>query len=61
MNLIVKLPNEFKEHFETDKFQDSLNRLIHDIDSYSLLSGKYEKELLYALRNAFKKAQEMEI
>ena len=28
MNLIVKLPNEFKEHFETDKFQDSHEKML---------------------------------
>lgn len=59
MQVIVELPNEFKEHFEFDKFHDSLNRIIHDIDSYALLSGNYEQELLYALRNGFNNAKEI--
>lgn len=52
----ISLPNEFKEHFEFDKFQDSLSRIKQDILTNGCLSGRYEIELVDAIKAAFTKS-----
>lgn len=60
MQVIIELPNEFKEHFENDKFQDSLKRVLYDIAFYDgSLSGRYEIELIEALQIGFNNAKEI--
>lgn len=53
MNIQISLPDEFEEHFKLDAFQDSLARIKCDIDTYWRLSGRYEIELIDALKAAF--------
>lgn len=56
MTIQIKIPKEFEEHFNKDRFIDSLSRLYTDIDCFNthfLISGLYEKELLMMLRNSF--------
>lgn len=71
MKLLLDLPEIFKEHFDFDKFQDSFMRICGDIEEISNshnnptceskgLSGNYEKELVDALKIAFKNAIEPE-
>lgn len=57
MEITIKIPKEFKEHWEKDRFEDSLQRLY--IDAH-LLAGNYEKELVEMLISAFKKAEARE-
>ena len=70
MKLILELPEEFREHFNRDKFQDSFMRICGDINEIykshckpsfdSLgLSGNLEKELVDILKEAFKNADEL--
>jgi hypothetical protein len=70
MKMILELPEEFREHFNRDKFQDSFMRICGDINeickshcypcSESLgLSGNLEKELVDVLKDAFKSADEL--
>ena len=54
--LQIQLPEEFKEHFKRDAFNDSLNRLKADAHC---LAGNYEKELITALIDAFADAEEV--
>lgn len=54
MTLTIELPNDFIEHYETDKFQDSLMRINSDIRTEGGLCGQYEYELVDALIKAFK-------
>ena len=59
MNIILKIPKEFEEHYNRDHFKDSLSRLVFDIRSlddaglYEGLAGNYEFELLEMLITAF--------
>lgn len=57
MKFIIELPNEFEEHFDYDKFQDSFMRICGDIRTEGRLSGRYEYELAYELKKAFNKAK----
>lgn len=55
MNLVIKIPKEFEEEFNRDKFEDSLSRVASDIESFGFqLSGRYERETIKMLREAFK-------
>lgn len=58
MNIILKIPKEFEEHYEKDRFKDSLERVAADIRSLKFdgLSGKYELETLEMLIKAFDKS-----
>ena len=54
MKLVIEIPEEFEVHFDTDRFENSLERLREDANS---LAGNYEKELANMLIKAFKKAK----
>ena len=51
MKLIIDIPEEFEEHFNTDRFEDTLHRLSADAH---LLAGNYEQETAIMLIDAFK-------
>lgn len=55
MKLIIELPDEFENHFDSDKFQDSFMRICGDIKG--CLCGNYEYELAGELKKAFSKAE----
>ena len=62
MKLEINIPKEFEEHFKTDKFEDSLQRIRYDIHKAfigkkELLSGRYEIELLDMLTEAFQASE----
>ena len=44
MKLLIDIPKEFEQHFQADRFDDSLHRLSTDAH---LLAGLYEQESLY--------------
>lgn len=55
MEIVIKIPKEFEEHFKSDRFEDSLARVASDIESFGFqLAGRYEKETITMLREAFK-------
>ena len=61
MELVIKIPKEFEEHFNSDRFEDSLQRVRFDIHkgivgNKGLLSWNYEIETLDMLTKAFLKA-----
>ena len=66
MEIRMTIPKEFEEHFEFDKFKDSLGRIRFDLSEYrssegsenfTPLSGTYEQELADALPRMFASAE----
>ena len=58
MEIVIKIPKEFEEHFKSDRFEDSLQRVRFDIHKSIIgnkneLSGNYEIETLDMLTEAF--------
>ena len=53
MKLFIEIPKEFEQHFQADRFDDSLHRLSADAHS---LAGLYEQETASMLSEAFKNA-----
>ena len=61
MRIEIEIPKEFEEHFNQDKFKDSLERIMADI-KYSLENGdylccKYEYETIEMLEKAFENSK----
>lgn len=62
MKILIDIPKDFEEHFNQDKFKDSIGRIAADVisqvyeEDYSI-SGNYEIELLDMLSEAFEKAE----
>ena len=50
MRIEIEIPVEFEEHFNQDKFKDTLHRLSADAH---LLAGRYEQETAIMLIKAF--------
>lgn len=61
MKIIIEIPKEFEQHFNEDKFKDSLLRLKTDtnygLEHDETISGIYEMELLDMFVVAFEKAR----
>ena len=53
MKMLIDIPKEFEQHFQADRFNDSLHRLSEDAH---LLAGIYEQETALMLSEAFKNA-----
>lgn len=69
MEIRMTIPKEFEEHFEFDKFKDSLCRIRFDLSEYvnsegsqgfTPMSGNYEQELADALPAMFASATKIE-
>ena len=54
MKITINIPKEFEDHFNKDRFEDSLHRLSADAH---LLAGNYEQETVKMLIHAFKNAE----
>ena len=54
MKITINIPKEFEEHFNSDRFKDSLLRLCCDANC---LAGNYEKETAIMLINALENAE----
>lgn len=66
MKIIIELPEEFRDHYEMDKFEDSLCRILSvisqkdDDGNYTAgISGLYEEELIDVLIGGFKNSEEI--
>ena len=61
MKVVIDIPKEFEQHFNEDKFKDSLLRLKADanygLEHDETISGLYEIELLDMLVEALEKAE----
>ena len=64
MKVVIDIPKDFEQHFNEDKFKDSLLRLKADtnygLEHESTISGNYEIELLDMLVEAFEEARTIE-
>ena len=59
ISLSLEIPKEFEQHFNEDRFADSLGRLKYDSEhnkSDVKLAGNYEREVLDMLAEALKNA-----
>lgn len=55
MKIVIDIPEEFENHFNSDRFEDSLARVASDIESFGfVLAGRYEQETITMLRKALK-------
>ena len=54
MKITIDIPKEFEEHFNSDRFKDSLLRLCCDANC---LAGNYETETAIMLINALAYAE----
>lgn len=64
MELVINIPEKFKEHYDMDRFEDSLKRVESDLKMQEnglvgILSGNYELELIEMLQKAFRDAVEV--
>lgn len=61
MKITIDIPKEFEKHFDNDRFKDSLERVMTDVNCQIKkelsISGNYEIETLEMLINAFKTAE----
>lgn len=63
MRIEIEIPKEFEEHFSQDKFKDSLERIMTDIEYDSLknenylCAGKYEHKIIGMLEKAFENSK----
>ena len=53
MELLIKIPKKFEQHFKQDAFEDSLHRLSADAH---LIAGLYEQETAAMFIELFKNA-----
>ncbi len=59
MNIEITIPKEWEKEFTKDKFEESFNRIIADLncEETRTLVGNYELETLNMLKNAIIKAK----
>ncbi len=61
MKILIDIPQDFEKHFNEDRFEDSLKRIItdvnHQIENELSISGLYEIETCEMLIGAFKNAE----
>lgn len=65
MKVTIEIPKEFEAEFVKNKFSETFNRIISDIDYHFLstddtfLSGNYEMETIEMLKKAFENTKKM--
>lgn len=62
MRIEIEIPKEFEKHFNQDKFKDSLERVLADIEHSlkngdCLCAGRYEHETIEMLKNALENSK----
>ena len=62
MKLVIDIPQAFVTHYKQDKFKESLERVLYDINMYKnnhmfTLSGLYEEETIQMLIIAFRNSK----
>lgn len=56
MKIGINIPGEFEEHFKQDKFKESLERIMADLEN-SLCAGNYEYETIKMLEKALENSE----
>lgn len=56
--IVLKIPKEFEQDFNTDRFKENFERVLFDCKAldYAGISGNYEHETLKMLLDAFSEA-----
>ena len=62
MRIEIEIPKEFEKHFNQDKFKDSFERIMADIEHSlengdCLCAGRYEYETIEMLEKAFENSK----
>ena len=62
MRIEIEIPKEFEEHFKHNKFKDSFERIMADIeysleDKNCLCAGRYEFETIEMLKATFENSK----
>ena len=62
MRIEIKIPKEFENHFNQDKFKDSFERIMADIERSlengdCLCAGRYEYETIEMLEKVFENSK----
>lgn len=57
MIIKIEIPENFEDHFNDDRFKDSLMRLKMDAEQASCLAGRYDREVADMLVEAFEDAE----
>ena len=62
MRVEIEIPKEFEKHFNQDKFKDSFERIMADIEHSlengdCLCAGRYEYETIEMLGKAFENSK----
>lgn len=60
MKIAIDIPKEFEDHFNLDRFADSLERIQEDMtfgDKLFTLSGLYEYETIVMFKKAFQESK----
>ena len=62
MRIEIEIPKEFEKHFNQDKFKDSFERIMADIEHSlengdCLCAGRYEYETIEMLEKAFENSR----
>mgnify|MGYP003325423954 CR=1 FL=1 len=63
MEIKIKIPKEFEEHFNKDRFKDSLERIYTDLEysaNYKIF-GNHELETIKMLEDSLIKAEVIKI
>ena len=63
MRIEIEIPKEFEKHFNQDKFKDSFERIMADIEHSlengdCLCAGRYEYETIEMLQKAFENSRQ---
>ena len=56
MRIEIDIPKEFEEHFKQNKFKDSFERIMADLQN-SLCAGRYEYETIEMLEKALENSK----
>lgn len=54
MRVMLEIPDEFIDHFERDRFYESLTRFILDTHMFA---GEYDTDVLYMIREQLQSAK----
>ena len=60
MKIILEIPKNFENHFNTDRFEDSIKRVKYDsidISGAERVAGLYDHEVIEMLIDKLKNAQ----
>ena len=55
--IVLEIPNVLFEEYAKDKFKETFERVLADINTKGLVSGRFEKETMEMLLKCFQKSE----